>query len=63
MRPLAVKLAGVLAEHCDAVLPLEVTGPISFLLVAVWAKHNLATQRIHERPNRWQVKARILNAM
>src|SRR5258706_15740087 len=48
-------------RHCswnkriEFVMPLEVTGPIDFQLVAVWAMHNRAIQRIEERPNRWQV--------
>jgi exonuclease III len=42
-------------DRIEFVLPLEVTGPTNFLLIAVWAMHNRAIQRIHERPNRWQV--------
>jgi exodeoxyribonuclease-3 len=42
-------------DRIEFVLPIEVTGPINFLLIAVWAMHNRAVQRIQERPNRWQV--------
>ena len=39
----------------EFVIPIEVTGPVDFLLIAVWAMHNRAVQRIDERPNRWQL--------
>lgn len=39
----------------EFVVPIEVTGPVDFLLIAVWAMHNRAVQRIDERPNRWQI--------
>lgn len=39
----------------EFVVPIDVAGPVDFLLIAVWAMHNRATQRIDERPNRWQL--------
>jgi endonuclease/exonuclease/phosphatase family metal-dependent hydrolase len=39
----------------EFVLPIEVKGPADFSLVAVWAMHGRAANRIQERPNRWQV--------
>ena len=39
----------------EFVVPIEVTGPVDFILIAVWAMHGRAVQRIQERPNRWQL--------
>ena len=42
-------------DRIEFVVPIEVTGPIDFLLLAVWAMHNRAVRRIEETPNRWQL--------
>jgi endonuclease/exonuclease/phosphatase family metal-dependent hydrolase len=39
----------------EFVVPIEVTGPAEFLLLAVWVMHNRAVNRIQESPNRWQM--------
>ncbi len=39
----------------EFVVPIEVTGPVEFLLLAVWVMHNRAVKRLQERPNRWQM--------
>ncbi len=39
----------------EFIVPIEVTGPADFLLLAVWVMHNRAVNRIQERPNRWQM--------
>lgn len=39
----------------EFIVPIEVTGPASFLLLAVWVMHNRAVRRVEERPNRWQM--------
>lgn len=39
----------------EFVVPLEVSGAIEFMLIAVWVMHDRAIQRITERPNRWQM--------
>lgn len=39
----------------EFVVPIEVSGPVEFLLIAVWAMHGRAVQRIEERPTRWQL--------
>lgn len=42
-------------RRIEFVVPFDVTGPMDFLLMAVWAMHGRAVQRIDERPNRQQV--------
>jgi exodeoxyribonuclease-3 len=39
----------------EFIVPIEVSGPVEFLLLAVWVMHNRAVTRIQERPNRWQM--------
>ena len=39
----------------EFVVPTEISGPVNFLLIAVWAMHGRAVQRIQETPNRWQL--------
>lgn len=39
----------------EFVVPIDVSGPVNFLLLAVWAMHNRAVNRIEEVPNRWQL--------
>ena len=39
----------------EFIVPIEVTGPASFLLLAVWVMHNRAVRRVEESPNRWQM--------
>jgi endonuclease/exonuclease/phosphatase family metal-dependent hydrolase len=39
----------------EFVVPIDVSGPVDFLLFAVWIMHNRAVNRIQERPNRWQL--------
>ena len=39
----------------EFVVPIQVTGPTEFLLFAVWVMYDRALNRIHERPNRWQM--------
>jgi exodeoxyribonuclease-3 len=39
----------------EFIVPIEVTGPAEFLLLAVWVMHNRAVNRIQENPNRWQM--------
>jgi len=39
----------------EFIVPIEVTGPAAFLLLAVWVMHNRAVNRIEENPNRWQM--------
>jgi hypothetical protein len=37
------------------VVPIEVTGPFEFLVIAVWVMRNRAVNRVEESPNRWQM--------
>lgn len=39
----------------EFVIPINVSGTLDFLLLAVWIMHNRAVKRIEERPNRWQL--------
>jgi exodeoxyribonuclease III len=39
----------------EFVVPIEVTGPVEFLLLAVWVMYNRAVRGLQERPNRWQM--------
>jgi exonuclease III len=39
----------------EFVVPIQVSGPVDFLLLAVWVMHNRAVIRIQEVPNRWQI--------
>ncbi len=41
--------------NIEFVVPIEVSGPLEFLLVGVWAMHSRAVKRVEERPNRWQL--------
>ncbi len=42
-------------SRIEFIVPIEVIGPVDFLLIAVWAMHGRAVQRIQETPNRWQL--------
>jgi endonuclease/exonuclease/phosphatase family metal-dependent hydrolase len=42
-------------KRIEFVVPIDITGPVEFVILAVWAMHHRAVNRIEERPNRWQV--------
>lgn len=39
----------------EFVVPIEVTGPSQFMLLAVWVMRHRAVNRVEESPNRWQL--------
>lgn len=50
-----VKVHPAYDPRIEFIVPIEVTGPAEFLLLAVWVMHNRAVNRIEESPNRWQM--------
>jgi endonuclease/exonuclease/phosphatase family metal-dependent hydrolase len=41
--------------NIEFIVPIEVSGPLEFVVVGVWVMHNRALKRVDERPNRWQL--------
>lgn len=50
-----VRVHSAYDRRIEFVVPIEVTGPVELVLLAVWVMYNRAVNRIQERPNRWQM--------
>jgi exodeoxyribonuclease-3 len=52
---LEVKIHPTWNPSIEFVVPIEVSGPFEFLVLAVWVMRNRAVNRVQESPNRWQM--------